>query len=74
MKHNKHVDISMTEETSRDRREVRTCLAREELSWLDGKDRWEGLKSCVLIESKRTIEEKTTVEKRFYISYKLHLK
>lgn len=68
MKHNKHVTISVMEEASRDRHEIRTCLATDELSWLNCKDQWDGIKSCLVIESKRTIEAKTTVEKRLYIS------
>lgn len=68
MQHNKFVDTSVTEETSRGRHEARKCLATEELDWLIGKGQWAGLNTCVLIESKRTVGDTTTTEKRYYIS------
>ena len=68
MQHNKYVDTSVTEETSRGRNEIRKCLATEKLDWLAGKEQWAGLKTCVVIESSRTTEGKTTTEKRYYIS------
>lgn len=68
MQHNKFVDTSIIDETSRGRHEVRKCLATEELDWLVGKEQWTGLKTCVLIESKRTAGDTTTTEKRYYIS------
>jgi predicted transposase YbfD/YdcC len=68
MKHHKQVDVSRSEIKNRGRWEVRECLATSELSWLDGRSDWVGLKSCIVIESKRTVAEQTTTERRYYIS------
>jgi len=68
MQHNKFVDTSIIDETSRGRHEIRKCLSTEMLDWLEGKELWPGLRSCAVIESKRTVGEITTTEKRYYIS------
>lgn len=68
MTHNKHVNVSLMENKSRGRLESRKCLATEELDWLSVKEQWPGIKSCIVLESKRTIENKTTTERRYYIS------
>jgi predicted transposase YbfD/YdcC len=68
MQHNKFVDTSVMDETSRGRCEVRKCLATEKLDWLEGQELWADLKTCAVIESERTIGEKTTTETRYYIS------
>lgn len=68
MTHNKYVDVFDIEEKSRDRVEKRKCLVTQRLDWLNVKDQWPGLKSCLIIESKRTIAGKQTTESRLYIS------
>jgi len=68
MQHNKHVSHSMSEEKSRGRLEVRTCLATSKIDWLEGRDAWSGLKSIVAIESRRTVNGEKSIEKRYYIS------
>jgi predicted transposase YbfD/YdcC len=68
MKHNKFVDHVVQEEKNRGRIESRTCLVTENLDWLDEKQKWPGLNSCVVIESKRTVDGKESREKRYYIS------
>lgn len=68
MEYNKHVNVSLMENKSRGRLESRKCLATEELSWLNVKEQWSGLKSCIVLESKRTIDNKTTTDRRYYIS------
>jgi predicted transposase YbfD/YdcC len=50
------------------RTECRRCWATSDLSWLEGREEWEGLRSVVLIESERFIGEKLTVEERYYLS------
>jgi predicted transposase YbfD/YdcC len=44
------------------------CLATSDIDWLEGKENWAGLKSVIVVESKRTINDRTSVEKRYYIS------
>ena len=68
MQYNKHVNVSVSEERNRGRGEIRTCFATSNIEWLEGKDDWRGLKSIVVVESKRTVNDVTSVEKRYYIS------
>ncbi len=64
----KNVDVNITEEVSRNRVETRLCLATDNLEWLNGRELWSGIKSVVAIQSKRTINDVTSTEKRYYIS------
>jgi len=68
MQHNKHVDVSVSDETSRGRKENRKCFSTQELSWLTVKEEWANIKSVVVIDSKRTIKGETSSEQRYYIS------
>lgn len=68
MRYHKHVDMAVAEETNRGRHEIRRCLATSELTWLENKADWKGLKSCIVIEAKRTVDDQTTTERRYYIS------
>jgi predicted transposase YbfD/YdcC len=68
MQYHKKVDVSISKENNRDRVEQRLCLATSNLDWLEGKDNWTGLKSVIVVESKRTLKNRTSVEKRYYIS------
>lgn len=68
MQHNKHVDVSTQEETSRGRREKRMCLSTDKLDWLSITDQWPGLKSCIAVVSQRVVNDQTSEEIRFYIS------
>lgn len=57
-----------TTDAEHGRLEVRRYWVVSDIDWLPHKDRWESLKSIVMVESQRTIGEKTSVENRFYIS------
>jgi len=48
--------------------EVRECWATEELSWLEGRERFKGLSSICVVKSQRTIGEHTTTRYLYYIS------
>jgi predicted transposase YbfD/YdcC len=50
------------------RDEFRRCWATSDLSWLEGREEWEGLRSVVMIEAERFIGEKLSVETRYYLS------
>lgn len=50
------------------RLEVRRCYVFDQLDCLHAPERWPDLKSFAMITSERTIQGKTTVEHRFYIS------
>jgi predicted transposase YbfD/YdcC len=48
--------------------EERRCYAFGELDCLDKPDQWPDLKSFAVIESQRTLNGKTSIERRFYLS------
>jgi predicted transposase YbfD/YdcC len=48
--------------------EARRCWATSDLSWLEGREEWEGLRSVVFVESERFVGESLTVEERYYLS------
>ncbi len=48
--------------------ETRICIATECPSWVEGKEEWAGLRSIVVIEARRNIEGKSSVERRYFIS------
>lgn len=50
--------------------EQRTCYVTDKIDWIEDRNKWIGLKSIVMIESKRTINNKETTEKRYYITSK----
>src|SRR3954470_20524474 len=50
------------------RDEFRRCWATSDLSWLEGREEWEGLKSVVMIEAGRFVGDKLSVETRYYLS------
>ena len=53
---------------SHGRFETRRCWATSDLSWLEGRKEWPGLRSVVFIESERFIGESLSVETRYYLS------
>ena len=60
-----------SDEKGHGRKEVRSCyvLPVKHLPLAaEFKNKWKGLKSIVLIESERTVGEKTSIEHRYYIS------
>jgi predicted transposase YbfD/YdcC len=65
------VNESPTLDKGHGRLEERHCRATDELDWLDPlklRERWAGLKSVACIESERTREGKTSIEKRYLSS------
>ena len=68
MQHNKNVCVNKTDEMSRGRHEIRHCLATSDIDWLEGKDNWNGLKTIIAVESRRTVKDEESIEKRYYIS------
>ncbi|PCI93027.1 ISAs1 family transposase [Candidatus Aerophobetes bacterium] len=61
-------DRSQTIEKGHGRIEVRRCFVSEDISWLHQKEMWLGLKSLVMIESKRELKGENTQERRYYLS------
>jgi predicted transposase YbfD/YdcC len=50
------------------REEERHVWTSEDLGWMEDREAWKGLKTVVMVESKRTIGDKTTREQRYYLS------
>jgi len=48
--------------------EKRTFYVTQDISWIPAADRWKGLKSIILLISERTVDGKTSTERRMYIS------
>ena len=48
--------------------EVRRVFASDDIDWMADKTVWKGLRSVVMIESERTVGEKTSYERRYYLS------
>jgi predicted transposase YbfD/YdcC len=55
-------------EKNHGRIEIRRCTVFDQLECLDKPQQWKGLRCFVVLESKRTIGNKTTREQRLYIS------
>lgn len=66
----KRVKYDYAEETDKGhgRIEKRRCWITENIDWIEGKEKWGGLKSIGIVEAERCIGDKITVEKRYYIS------
>lgn len=50
------------------REEERHVWTSEDLGWMEDREAWKGLRTVVMVESKRTIGDKTTREQRYYLS------
>jgi predicted transposase YbfD/YdcC len=48
--------------------EVRRVVASDDIGWMAEKTSWKHLRSVVMVESERMTEEKTSVERRYYMS------
>ena len=62
------VDRHETIEKSHGRIETRTVSATSDIAWLTAAHKWPGLKSVVMVESRRETADKCEREFRFYIS------
>lgn len=57
-----------TTEKHHGRIETRRTWATSDIHWLHQKDEWAGLVSIVMVESTRRIGDKTTVQRRYYLT------
>ena len=48
--------------------ETRRCWSVGDVDWFADRSKWKKLSSFGMVESERTVEEKTTVERRYFIS------
>jgi predicted transposase YbfD/YdcC len=56
-----------TVEKDHGRLEIRRYYQSDYLDWFADRDKWEGLKSCGMVESIREVEGQTTTERRYYL-------
>ncbi len=61
-------DFHETVEGDHGRIEHRKVWCTHEVEWFKEKDQWPGLRSFVMVESQRTVGDKTTCERRYFIS------
>ena len=61
-------DHYRTEETGHGRREIRECWVSDDLSGIRDRQRWDDLVGVVRVNSKRTVNGKTSTETRHYIT------
>jgi len=61
-------DYYETVEKSHGRIETRKCWSSEDVDWLTQREDWAGLSSMAAVESTRTVNGKTSVERRYFIS------
>ena len=55
-------------DTGHGRIETRRVWSVDQLNWLEGKEKWKGLNTIVMVEATRDTNKGTSIEKRFYIS------
>lgn len=62
------IDFAETVEKSHGREEERRCWVSYDVESIENSEQWQELKTLVMIESERTLNEKTSIEHRYYIS------
>lgn len=62
------VDFFEQENKAHGRIEKRTCQVISDLTAFPDVNEWEGIQSLICITSQRTIHQKTSIEKRYYVS------
>lgn len=63
-----HLVLTETADKGHGRVEVRRYWQTEKLAWFADKGAWEGLQSVGVVEARRTIKGKESVERRYYLS------
>jgi predicted transposase YbfD/YdcC len=71
--HDSIVDFAETTDKGHGRTEVRRCLTCCELSEISRPEDWPELATVVMVEVERTTRDKTSVERRYFISSKKRL-
>jgi predicted transposase YbfD/YdcC len=67
-----HLVTLETTDKEHGRLEVRRYWQTEKLDWFADRKEWEGLKSVGVVEARRTVGGKETVERRYYLSSLSH--
>jgi predicted transposase YbfD/YdcC len=64
----KAADVVETAESGHGRRETRRVLSLEAPEWLRHKEQWRDLKSLMMVEARRELNDQVSTERRYYIS------
>jgi len=64
----KHLVFHQTTDKEHGRLEVRRYWQTEQIGWFADRGGWEGLRSVGVVEARRTLHGKETVERRYYLS------
>lgn len=64
----KHLVTLKTVDKEHGRLEVRRHWQTEKLEWFADREQWEGLKSVGVVEARRTVNGRQSVERRYYLS------
>jgi predicted transposase YbfD/YdcC len=67
-KSGKAADVVETTESGHGRRERRRVLSLEAPEWLRHKGQWRDLKSLMMVEARRELNDQVSTERRYYIS------
>jgi predicted transposase YbfD/YdcC len=62
------IDCYQTEDKGHGRTEVRRCWTTSDLSRVSQRSQWKELSGLVLVESERSVNGKTSIEQRYYIT------
>jgi predicted transposase YbfD/YdcC len=60
--------VSEESDAGHGRIEMRKCVVSDQIDWLEQKPHWTGLKTIAMIEETREVGEKTSIERRYFIS------
>jgi predicted transposase YbfD/YdcC len=63
-----NIETAQTSEKSRDRFERRTCFKAPDISWIENRDEWRGLKAIYAIHRTTTVGDKKSDETSYYLS------
>ncbi len=62
------IDAFQSEEKGHGRTEKRKCQIISDLNFFPDVEDWKGIQSLICVESQRTLNGKTSIEKRYYVS------
>jgi predicted transposase YbfD/YdcC len=62
------VDVAQSIDNQGRRTDIRTCSIMTDLRFFPDAQNWKNLKTLVYIKSQRTIQDKSSIEERFYLS------
>ncbi len=61
-------DFHQTVDADHGRVETRRCWCTSDIDWFQDRNRWKGLASFGMVEAKREIKDKVSIERRYFIS------